>query len=67
MTAATDARLSSLDRMLDDSQVGDNFATDMFAIVDALDASPTLRRAVTDPGTPRARARVGPWVARRQG
>jgi F-type H+-transporting ATPase subunit delta len=52
MTAATDARLSSLDRMLDDSQVGDNFATGMFAVVDALDDSPTLRRAVTDPGTP---------------
>jgi F-type H+-transporting ATPase subunit delta len=52
MTAATDARLSSLDRMLDDSQVGDTFATEMFAVVDALEASPTLRRAVTDPGRP---------------
>jgi len=52
MTVATDARLSSLDRMLNDSQVGDTFATDMFAVVDALEASPTLRRAVTDPGTP---------------
>jgi F-type H+-transporting ATPase subunit delta len=52
MTAATDARLSSLDRMLDDSQVSDSFATEMFAVVDALEASPTLRRAVTDPGTP---------------
>jgi F-type H+-transporting ATPase subunit delta len=52
MTAATDARLSSLDRMLDDSQVGEDFATGMFAVVDALDDSATLRRAVTDPGTP---------------
>ena len=52
MSAATDARLSSLHRMLDDRQVGDSFATDMFAVVDALEASPTLRRAVTDPGTP---------------
>ena len=52
MTVATDARLSSLDRMLNDSQVGDTFATDMFAVVDALESSPTLRRAVTDPGTP---------------
>jgi F-type H+-transporting ATPase subunit delta len=52
MTVATDARVSSLDRMLNDSQVGDNFATDMFAVVDALETSPTLRRAVTDPGTP---------------
>jgi F-type H+-transporting ATPase subunit delta len=52
MTAATDARLSSLDRMLDDSQVGEDFGTGMFAVVDALDDSATLRRAVTDPGTP---------------
>jgi F-type H+-transporting ATPase subunit delta len=52
MTVATDARVSSLDRMLDDRQVGDTFASDMFAVVDALDASATLRRAVTDPGTP---------------
>jgi F-type H+-transporting ATPase subunit delta len=52
MTVATDARISSLDRMLNDSRVGDSFATDMFAVVDALEASPTLRRAVTDPGTP---------------
>ena len=67
MTVATDARLSSLDRMLDDSQVGDTFATDMFAVVDALDSSATLRRAVTDPGTPEERARgVGAWVVRWQ-
>jgi F-type H+-transporting ATPase subunit delta len=52
MTVASDARLSSLDRMLDDSQVGETFSTDMFAVVDALDSSATLRRAVTDPGTP---------------
>ena len=58
MTVATDARLSSLDRMLDDSQVGDTFATDMFAVVDALEASATLRRAVTDPGTPEAARRA---------
>jgi F-type H+-transporting ATPase subunit delta len=58
MTAATDARLSSLDRMLDDSQVSDSFATDMFAVVDALEASPTLRRAVTDPGTPEGARRA---------
>ena len=58
MTAATDARLSSLDRMLDDSRVGDTFATDMFAVVDALDSSPTLRRAVTDPGTPEGARRA---------
>ena len=58
MTAATDARMSSLDRMLDDSQVGDTFATDMFAVVNVLDSSPTLRRAVTDPGTPEGARRA---------
>jgi F-type H+-transporting ATPase subunit delta len=58
MTLPTDARLSSLDRMLDDSQVGDTFATDMFAVVDALEASATLRRAVTDPGTPEGARRA---------
>ena len=64
MTVATDARLSSLDRMLNDSQVGDGFASDMFAVVDALEASPTLRRAVTDPGTPEsARRGIGAWIA----
>ena len=44
--------------MLDDRQVGDSFATDMFAVVDALEASPTLRRAVTDPGTPESARRA---------
>ena len=58
MTVATDARLSSLDRMLNDSQVGDSFASDMFGVVDALEASPTLRRAVTDPGTPESARRA---------
>jgi F-type H+-transporting ATPase subunit delta len=58
MTVSSDTRLSSLDRMLDDSQVGDTFATDMFAVVDALEASPTLRRAVTDPGTPEGARRA---------
>jgi F-type H+-transporting ATPase subunit delta len=58
MTVSSDTRLSSLDRMLDDSQVGETFATDMFAVVDALEASPTLRRAVTDPGTPEGARRA---------
>lgn len=58
MTAATDARLSSLDRMLDEGQVGDDFAAGMFAVVDALESSPTLRRAVTDPGTPEGARRA---------
>jgi len=58
MSAATDARMSSLDRMLDDGKVGDNFASEMFAVVDLLDSSATLRRAVTDPGTPESARRA---------
>jgi F-type H+-transporting ATPase subunit delta len=58
MSVPTDARLSSLDRMLDESAVGDNFAAGMFAVVDALDSSPILRRAVTDPGTPEGARRA---------
>jgi F-type H+-transporting ATPase subunit delta len=58
MSVATDERLSTLDRMLDDRQVSDTFATDMFAVVDALESSPTLRRAVTDPGTPEGARRA---------
>jgi len=58
MSAATDARMSSLDRMLDDGKVGDNFASQMFAVVDLLDSSATLRRAVTDPGTPESARRA---------
>jgi F-type H+-transporting ATPase subunit delta len=44
--------------MLDDSQVSDSFATDMFAVDDALESSATLRRAVTDPGTPEGARRA---------
>jgi F-type H+-transporting ATPase subunit delta len=58
MTVPSDTRLSSLDRMLDESQVGDTFATDLFAVVDALESSPILRRAVTDPGTPEGARRA---------
>lgn len=58
MSAATDARMSSLDRMLDDGKVGDNFASEMFAVVDLLDSSAALRRAVTDPGTPEGARRA---------
>lgn len=52
MSAASDTRLGALDRMLDQTQVDDGFPDDLFGVVDALEASPTLRRAVTDPGTP---------------
>lgn len=58
MSTATEARLGSLDRLLDDAEtrqpgaLDDDFATQLFAVVDTLESSATLRRAVTDPGTP---------------
>ena len=67
MTVASDARLSSLDRMLDDSQVGETFATDMFGVVDALDSSanaPAGRDRSRHAG--RSAPGLGAWVARRQ-
>ena len=50
--SASDARLGALDKVLDGARVDENFAADLFAVVDALSGSPTLRRALTDPGTP---------------
>ncbi len=58
MTVATDARIELARPHARRQQVGDSFATDMFAVVDALEASPTLRRAVTDPGTPESARRA---------
>jgi F-type H+-transporting ATPase subunit delta len=52
MTSSADARLGALDRVLDGVTVDGDFAAGLFAVVDALSGSPTLRRAVTDPGTP---------------
>ena len=52
MSGAAEARLSALDRVLDDRQVDQAVAADLFAASDALATQPTLRRALTDPGTP---------------
>jgi F-type H+-transporting ATPase subunit delta len=76
MSNSSDARLSALDRVLDEVQAGATadrgvigkitdvvrrgpsdsdlagLGAELFAVVDALDSSPTLRRALTDPGTP---------------
>ena len=49
MTAET--RLGALDRLLEASSGPDSLAADLFAIVDALDGSVALRRALTDPTT----------------
>ena len=41
-----------LDDDLDGARPGGDFPTELFAVVDALDSSVALRRAVTDPGSP---------------
>lgn len=50
--AETEDRLSVLDSSLDNVEPTDQLAHDLFSVVDALDSSPTLRRVITDPGTP---------------
>lgn len=50
--AAEEARLDSLDKVLDNQQPVESLAADLFAVVDAVDGQPALRRALTDPGTP---------------
>ncbi len=52
MSAATETRMGELDKLLDDARPDDAFAGDMFRVVDALESSASLRRAVTDPGAP---------------
>jgi F-type H+-transporting ATPase subunit delta len=58
MSVASDTRLHSLDGVLDaaqstdsDGDALDGLAADLFAVVDALESSVALRRAVTDPST----------------
>lgn len=46
---AAEARISALDSLLDEIVGTDSLAGELFAVVDALDSSPTLRRALTDP------------------
>lgn len=52
MAAELEDRLSVLDALLDEIEPSDQLAQEIFSVVDALDGSPTLRRVVTDPGTP---------------
>lgn len=49
----SETRLSALDRVLDELPlIPDAMPAELFAVVDTLEESPALRRAVTDPGTP---------------
>lgn len=52
MSANAEARQSALDRALDAAQPTAALGDELFAITDALGGSPSLRRALTDLGTP---------------
>src|SRR5690606_6709427 len=59
MSGSAEERLGALDAALDAVQPDAAVAADLFAVVDALDAQPALRRALTDPSTPEdARASI---------
>lgn len=52
MSAAAESRLKALDAVLDGLPASEALADELFAVVEALGAQPTLRRALTDPSTP---------------
>lgn len=52
MSIESEAALAELDATLDRTQVSDSLADELFSVVDLLQGSPTLRRALTDPATP---------------
>ncbi len=52
MKTAAEARLNALDRVMDSQTPSEALAQELFDVVDTLDAQPSLRRALTDPGTP---------------
>ncbi|GAB3704142.1 F0F1 ATP synthase subunit delta [Mariniluteicoccus flavus] len=51
-SAANESRLGVLDRVLDSQEPHSTLAGELFAVVDAMDAQPVLRRSLTDPGMP---------------
>lgn len=51
MSQASEARISALDGVLDRAGAAEGASDELFAVVDALDATPALRRALSDPGT----------------
>lgn len=52
MSANAEARTSALDKVLDGQQPTADLGQELFAVADALSGSPSLRRALTDAGTP---------------
>ncbi|WP_203566345.1 F0F1 ATP synthase subunit delta [Aestuariimicrobium ganziense] len=49
MSQSTDSRLRELDAVLDQQGAAPELASQLFAIVDVLDTTPALRRALSDP------------------
>jgi F-type H+-transporting ATPase subunit delta len=58
MSSRAEDRLSALDSAVTATELDAAVGAELFAAVDALDAQPALRRALTDPATPEE-ARVG--------
>ena len=54
MSAAAESRLKALDGVLDRQPASEALADELFAVVEAVGAQPSLRRALTDPSTPDA-------------
>lgn len=52
ISAAEESRLGALDRVLDDQEPNSTLAGELFAVVDAIEGQPALRRSLTDPGLP---------------
>lgn len=57
MSGAEESRLGALDRVLDEQQPSSTLAGELFAVVDAIEGQPALRRSLTDPGLPEDRRR----------
>lgn len=51
-SAANQSRLGVLDRVLDSQEPVSTLAGELFAVVDAVEGQPVLRRSFTDPGIP---------------
>ncbi|QDP97051.1 F0F1 ATP synthase subunit delta [Microlunatus elymi] len=55
MSIESEAAVAELDATLDRTQVSAELADELFGVVDLLEGSPALRRALTDPSTPTER------------
>ncbi len=55
MSIESESAVAELDGALDHTEVSPQLADELFAVVDMLQGSPTLRRALTDPGIPTER------------